>query len=91
MSDKENTEQQSYQDGCSVFSLSLIVITMSDKENTEQQSYQDGWRQNQNHHASTQAVVGHAVPLWENIDIIVLCSVAAPRGAAALNELVLFD
>ncbi|UMX79259.1 hypothetical protein MJ575_23330 [Klebsiella pneumoniae] len=40
---------------------------------------------------STQAVVGHAVPLWENIDIIVLCSVAAPRGAAALNELVLFD
>ncbi|MGH4740345.1 hypothetical protein ACRFE4_24670, partial [Klebsiella pneumoniae] len=48
-------------------------------------------RQNQNHHASTQAVVGHAVPLWENIDIIVLCSVAAPRGAAALNELVLFD
>jgi hypothetical protein len=67
--------------GAGVLQLALqVVITMSDKENTEQQPYQDGWRQNQNHHASTQAVVGHAVPLWENIDIIVLC--ASVRFAA---------
>jgi hypothetical protein len=44
------------------------------QRNTEQQTDQDGWRQDQNHHARTQAVVGHAVPLWENIDIIVLCA-----------------
>ena len=61
--------------GAGVLQLTLqVVITVSDKENTEQQPYQDGWRQNQNHHASTQAVVGHAVPLWENIDIIVRCA-----------------
>ena len=67
--------------GAGVLQLALqVVITMSDKENTEQQPNQDGWRQYQNHHASTQAVVGHAVPLWENIDIIVLC--ASVRFAA---------
>src|SRR5690606_12771541 len=36
------------------------------KEETQQQTDENGRCQDQNHHASAQAVVGHGVPLWDN-------------------------
>ncbi len=53
--------------GSGIFELALqIVITVHHKEGTQQQTNEYGRGEDQNHHARTQAVVGHGVPLWDN-------------------------
>lgn len=43
-----------------------LIAAVNNEERTEQQSDNQCRGQNQYHHASTQTVFGHEVPMWEN-------------------------